>query len=271
MIRIELYTHRGAVCGMFLCSDMLAGQAGDQYLLPASMTVDGDDFDMRVDSDERALADGSAAWGGQVRARKVSVSGMVGDGSCLDRYTRDLLRRLRRMAARPNQYLSIEGDSRLCLRLLESCDVRWEPGWSRSLAQVRLTWLLADPFWQASNTREWTETMPGSGTLQFETGMFATWWMPPVVSVRAPDDGSIPSFTLVNHTDQNVGLAYADPGLATGAEVVIDCNTGSVTRGGADTIRYMSGRPLRLLPGDNVLAYTGNPCTITIRWHERWI
>ena len=60
------------------------------------------DFDLRVDSDERALSDGSAAWGGQVRARKVVVSGLVGDGTSTPEPTRALLRRLRAAAARQN-------------------------------------------------------------------------------------------------------------------------------------------------------------------------
>ena len=269
---IELYTQRGALCGTFLAGEFVAGAEGDQYLLPASLTMEGDDFDLRVDSDERALADGSAAWGGQVRARKAVVSGLVGDGTSDPEPTRALLRRLR-AAARQNQYLATEqgADHYLRLRLLESCDVRWQDLWGRSLAQVRLTWLLADPFWYSDAVGQVHADLAGAGSIAVDTGDLATWWMPPILTLTAPAGESVPSLTLVNETDGGVGLTYSDPALSDGATVVIDCERGTVTRDGTDSIRYLGGRPLRLLPGENTLSYLGAACGVTIQWRERWI
>jgi len=270
---IELYTQRGALCGAFLSGEMLAGAQGNQVILPASLTLEGDDCDLRVDSDERALSDGSAAWGGQVKARKAVVSGLVGDGTSTPEVTRALLRRLRAAAARQDQYLATEqgADHFLRLRLLESCDVRWQELWGRSLAQVRLSWLLADPFWYADSVGQVHEDLAGSGSISVDTGDLATWWMPPIITLTAPAGESVPSVTLVNQTDGGVGLTYSDPALSDGATVVIDCERGTVTRDGVDSIRYLGGRPLRLLPGLNTLSYTGAACGVTINWRARWI
>lgn len=270
---IQLYTARGAVCGHFLSGEMLCGQAGDQYTLPPTLTLESDDFDLRVDTEERSLSDGSAAWGGQVRARKVSVSGYVGDGSLSPTATRDLLRSIRRAASRQDQHLVLDPDDESCLRLrlLEACDSKWEDGWGRSLASVRLTWLLADPFWYSTSPSSQTEALEGNGTLEVDTGDRATWWMAPVITVTAPASAAVTSVRLVNETDDGIGLVYSDPGLEYGASATIDCGTGTVTRAGSSTIRYLSGRPLRLLPGQNVLAYEGAACTLTITWTERWI
>ena len=270
---IQLYTARGAVCGQFVSGEMLCGQAGDQYTLPPTMTLEAEDFDVRVDTDDRALADGSAAWGGQVKARKVTVSGYVGDGSLDPDATRALLRDLRRAAIRQDQHLVLDPDDEACLRLrlLESCDTKWEDGWGRSLASVRLTWLLADPFWYAVDSSSHTETLTGDGTFTVDTGTLATWWMAPTITIEAPAGESVPSVSLVNETDDGIGLVYSDPGLQDGADATIDCGAGTATRAGSSTIRYLSGRPLRLLPGVNVLAYEGAACTLTITWTERWI
>jgi hypothetical protein len=270
---IELYTQRGALCGTFLAGEFVAGAEGDQFILPASLTLEGDDFDLRVDSDERALADGSAAWGGQVRARKAVVSGLVGDGTSTPEATRALLRQLRAAAARQDQYLATDqgADHFLRLRLLESCDVRWQALWGRSLAQVRLSWLLADPFWYSDAVGQVHEDLAGSGSISVDTGDLATWWMPPIITLTAPAGESVPSVTLVNQTDGGVGLTYSDPAFADGATVVIDCERGTVRRDGVDSIRYLGGRPLRLLPGLNTLSYTGAACAVSIQWRERWI
>lgn len=269
---IELYTLRGALCGAFVSGEMLAGAEGDQFILPASLTLEGDDFDLRVDSDERALSDGSAAWGGQVKARRAVVSGLVGDGTSDPEPTRALLRRLRAAAARQDQHLATDQgtDHYLRLRLLESCDVRWQDLWGRSLAQVRLSWLLADPFWYADAVGQVHADLAGAGSIAVDTGDLATWWMPPIITLTAPAGESVPSLTLVNETDGGVGLTYSDPAFADGAVVVIDCERGTVRRDGVDSIRYLGGRPLRLLPGENTLSCTG-ACAVSIQWRERWI
>ena len=270
---IELYTQRGALCGTFLAGEFLAGAEGDQVILPASLTLEGDDCDLRVDSDERALSDGSAAWGGQVKARRAVVSGLVGDGTSTPEATRALLRQLRAAAARQDQYLATDqgADHFLRLRLLESCDVRWQALWGRSLAQVRLSWLLADPFWYSTAVGQVHEDLAGAGSIAVDTGDLATWWMPPILTLTAPAGVAVPTVTLVNETDGGVGLTYSDPAFADGATVVIDCERGTVRRDGVDSIRYLGGRPLRLLPGLNTLSYTGAACAVTIQWRERWI
>jgi hypothetical protein len=268
---IEIYTQRGALCGRFYCGEMLSGAAGDQYALPDSLTIESDDFDLRVASDERAMSDGSAAWGGQVKARKAVVAGIVGDGTSDPTATAALLRTIRAAAARPDQRLDAGDGCHLRMRLLESCDTKWQEMWGRSLASMRLSWLLADPFWYADDVGQHVETLTGNGSFTVSAGSSATWWMPPVVTIEAPAGASVPSVALVNETDSSVGLTYSDPALTDEASVTIDCEAGTVERDGTDSIRYLSGRPLRLLPGDNVLTYTGAACTMTIQWRERWI
>ena len=270
---IELYTQRGALCGAFLAGEFLAGAEGDQVILPASLTLEGDDCDLRVDSDERALSDGSAAWGGQVKARRAVVSGLVGDGTSTPEATRALLRQLRAAAARQDQYLATDqgADHFLRLRLLESCDVRWQALWGRSLAQVRLSWLLADPFWYSTAVGQVHEDL--AGAVRVRMGGIHQVARSPVSTAMepAPAGVAVPTVTLVNETDGGVGLTYSDPAFADGATVVIDCERGTVRRDGVDSIRYLGGRPLRLLPGLNTLSYTGAACAVTIQWRERWI
>lgn len=267
---LEIFRTRGAVCGGFVSGEMLAGEVGDQYILPETLVPEADDFSTRVDSERRALTDGEAAWGGQVEARKFSVSGLVGGDS--EAQTRALMQAIRARAARPGQKLSIQpGGPYLHLAFLENFDHKWEALSGRRLVRVAATWLLADPFWYSTAVGQVHADLAGDGSIPVDTGDLATWWMPPVLILTAPAGESVPSVTLVNETDGGVGLTYSDPAFADGAVVVIDCERGTVTRDGTDSIRYLGGRPLRLLPGENTLSYTGAACAVSIQWRERWI
>lgn len=268
---IQIYTTEGAVCGEFVSGEMLCGEEGDQYTLPATLTIENDDADFRFKEEERAFQHGSVAFGQEWEARDITVAGTVKADSATD--ARSLLRAIRKAAARPDQRLRLDADADhyIVAARLRRMDARWVDLTGRTLADVRLVWRATNPFWQAATPGSHTEELTGDGTFTVDTDLLATVPMSPVVTVTAPSSGSVPSVRLTNDTDEGQAFLYEDLQLEDGAVLVIDCGAGIVTRDGENTIRFLSGGWLRLLPGENVLAYEGDACALTLTWRPRWI
>lgn len=266
---ILLYTEIGAVCGAFSSGGTLCGAAGDQYELPDTLVLEADDSDERWREVERAWQHGSVLYGEEVEPRDIVVSGLVSAATGAAMQT--LVRDIREAARRADQRLRCEAASYLNVSRLRRMDVRWEPETGRSLAQVRLVWRAADPFWYATTEASQTDSMAGDGNITVDTGTDATVAMHPIIVITAPAAASVPSVRMTNQTDDSQVLLYEDLDLENGASVSIDCEAGTVTRGTTNTIRYMTGGWLRLLPGSNTIAYEGGACTITTIWKPRWI
>lgn len=265
-----LYTDLGALCGAFTCGDgTTAGDATDAYILPATLTLQSDDADLRFREEQRVWQHGSVPYGEEWDARDIVLAGTVWEDSTAEMQA--LLRALRQKAARPDQRLRIDTGTYINVSRLRRMDARPVDLTGRSLMDVRLVWRATDPFWYSETQASHVEELSGSDSFTVDTGSTATVDMYPVISITAPSGGSVSSLTLSNETDDDQAFGYDDAGLTDGASVVIDSGAGTVSRGGTNTIRYYSGGWLRLKPGENTLAYTGNACTITLTWHTRWI
>lgn len=266
---ILLYTEIGAICGTFLSGTTLCGAAGDQYELPDTLVIEGDDSDERWKEEERAWQHGSVLYGEEVEPRDILVSGLVSATTATAMQT--LVREMREAARRSDQRLRYDEDFYVNVSRLRRMDVRWEPETGKTLAQVRLVWRAADPFWYATSEASQTENPTGDDTLTVDTGTDVTIPMNPVITITAPPAAAVPSVRLTNQTDDDQAFLYEDLDLENGASVTIDCEAGTVTRGATNTLRYLTGGWLRLLPGSNTIAYEGDACEITLTWKPRWI
>lgn len=267
---MELYTQRGAVAGAFFAGEMVAGQAGDQVEVPATLLLEDDDHEERYDEEERAWQHGSVVEGHEVEARDVTLSGTVwlADAAAARTWAREW----KAAARRRDQFLSVDDDHYIKLARLRRMQVSPETLSGRALLRVRSVWRAADPFWYSAAGSTLTVELAGDDTIEVDAGELATVPMDPVITVAAPAGESVPSVSLVNNTDDGQGWLYTDLGLTDEAAVVVDSAAGTVALDGdAGAIRYLSGGWLRLLPGVNVLSYEGAACTLTITWRERWI
>lgn len=240
---------------------------------PESLRLEKNDFDVRHEEKVRALAHGAAVYGEEIQARDIVVEGDVlhhGDTDAHIHY----LDMLRAACAQPDLQLRYRSEFYIRLAKLKGFDHEWFTLSGRTLSKIRITWRAADPFWYASAQSTVTQAMGGNGTVVVNPAT-GTWparaeiW--PTITITAPSSGSVPRVLLRNESDEGMQFVYEDLQLKNGASVVLNCDRGTVERGGQNAIRYYDGAFTRLLPRENRLTYEGAACTLTIQYRARWI
>lgn len=267
-----LYTQKGALCGAFLVGTTLCGVAGDQYILPDTLTLQDDDVDFRFEEQRRAWQDGSILYGEEWEPRDIVLAGPIWQGAtATTATTQALVRAIKQAAARLDQRLEIDAGQFVEVSRLRRMDVRPVDITGRTVLDCRLTWRAAVPFWQQDGLQEHVEVLTGDDTFTVDTGTLPTVAMHPVIVFECPDPGSLPSVRLRNVTDDGETFLVQDPSLVDGAVLTVDSGAGTCKRDGANAIRFYTGGWLRLLPGANQIEYEGGAVTVRIYYRRRWI
>lgn len=269
MAVIEIGTTEGTVCGAAICGEAICGEPSDYYALPNTLTFREDSHKTRFREDARLLAHGSAINGFAFEARDITVAGKI---NSVDEATqRTLLRTILRMAGRQDVRLRYDSTFYVNVARLKDPKRVHRLATGKKLTEVDLTWRATDPFWYSSSLEQHVETLAGDGsfTVTIDSTIFPD--VSPSIVITAPSVGSVGTLTLTNTSDEEErSFTYADTALRDGASVTLDCRVGTATRGSTNAVRFFEGLWLRLVPGDNVLEYTGGACTITIIWQPRW-
>ena len=244
---------------------------GSSYSLPSTLIFRADEQEMRLDTNTLAFADGAKTTGEELKDRRVSVEGMVASATRAAQL--DLLDEIKYQIHRPNLRLTFDDGRYINLTKCRKFEADPEEITGRKIHNVRIEWQVDDPFWYATAEETRTFTVLGNTSFSVDalTGLKKCMrGQSPLITVTSTPLGSLPTFTLANSSDGGLQFRYSDPDLTLGQAVKIDCRAGTVTRGGANTIRYFEGEFMRLLAADT-LVYTGQPATIQFTWQHRWI
>lgn len=137
-------------------------------------------------------------------------------------------------------------------------------------ADIEFTLSCPDPHWYYGVTQDTDSDSLASSPLDVVLSHQGN--VPVPLAVTITPSATLSSFTLANVTDGGQIFQYADSGLASGTELVIDADAGTCERDGLNTIRFYTGAWLRLLPGNNTLRYTGpTGGTIEFGWWRRFL
>lgn len=247
------------------------------YALPEEMTLGGNPQDLKRDTRDILFNDGTRSEGDEIKGRRLTVTGTV--VSDTRDAQRTLMDAIRYQASRPDLRLRLNGaDYWAYLAGLISIEEDPQECFDRAVSRVRINWQCDDPFWYSQTEQTHSEDLVGNSTLTVNGltgGKACGRGQSPVIAITAPAGGSVTSLTLANLTDGGLMFSYSDTQLRNGAQVVIDCYNGTVSRTiGATTTRterFFDGEFLRLLTKVNTLQYTGNPCNIALTWRPRWL
>lgn len=195
---------------------------------------------------------------GMFQSGHLSLIGMLYGENRQDYETKknDLLRILNR----PNNKLYPEypPDKFLKLRRMNKFKQTFVSGAQFRIAQVDLSFVLEDPFWQDVNQITDGRTLVNGSTVTlYNPGTVVS---PAVVTLVGLSTG--PTLFFRNTDDSNQVMIYSDLALTSGNTVVIDGVEGTVLRGNVNTSRFLSGSFMQLVPGANRITYAGD----TIYW-----
>lgn len=255
---------------------VLIDQDEQYYQLPASLVYQDDNFDGKIEKFNVAFSDGERTEGDEIKARQVTVSGLVYSN---DRYQNSYqMDDLKFWASKPNLRIYPEGFGQWFLRAtrLASFDHKWVERMNKEISRVTITWQIDYPYKQADDYAQHLEFVYGSEvqTVDFgveanPSGHLCTRGQSPIITVTATDP--VPSFTLKNLSDQGLQFRYSDPNLKDGAAAIINCLEGTVKLDTTPSERYFEGEFLRLVNGYNNLQYIGPAATISVLWRPRWL
>lgn len=237
------------------------------YSLPSLSSVDKNEFTTRGKSESKSMQHGGILAGdGKVEARNISVEVII-DGKTKDDY-RQQVDELKRYAYRTNQKLFITDTQYINAACLSKFTEKFYPGFYMVKGVIDLTFLCLDPFFYDDYTLTTNKTITESPT-EFTVFNPGNAECNPVIKITAVDICS--AITLKNITDNGRRLDYNDVQMIAGQELTIDSTAGTIKRGTTNTINNLLGTFLNLLPGENVIEYTGGDCTIQIIHPVRWL
>lgn len=237
------------------------------YTLPDYASITQFDLSVRNDNTDRAGQHGGVMTGdGKIDTRTIEIEVIIADTTTKSEY-RMIVDELKRYAYRTDQRLYIDDDRYVNLASLSKITETFFDGFYRVRGTITLTFTCTDPFVYSDSVTAQNVTIssPKSFTVT-NTGNVDV-----PITLTITSAGANASMSLVNTTDNNRTFGYQDTGFTAGKIMIADGINGTVVRDGSSTINAMGGTFINLLPGDNVLTYTGAACTIAIAYTERWL
>jgi phage-related protein len=240
---------------------------GNEFYLPATFNVRSEPISRKSSILELAFAHGGRdVSDGKVAVRTVEVSGKL--WAATDAEFNAAWDALAAQIMKDDIILQDRGRQITANKIVQT-EVMYPSQVDFRYGEVSLQLQCLDPFWYAIAAKTKVFAIGSSPlTVGFELlGNVEAW---PTITIE--HSASNTDFTLKSVTDGNRSIRIQDSGALAGQTTVIDCQAGTVTRGGVDKISTMSGLFLRLLGGrPNSLEYTGANCTITFAYKEAWL
>lgn len=132
-----------------------------------------------------------------------------------------------------------------------------------------LTFISGKPFWLAATASQDVKVISSSPT-QWAITMAGNAYAKPKITIAADQGAALSNISFENVTGSKT-FSYLGT-VAIGDSLVIDCDDDELTaeNDGADDIANFTGHFWELLAGSNTVKYTGQNCTITTDWNDRW-
>lgn len=238
------------------------------YELPTLTKVSSFDFDFRTGTEDKALQHGGVFTGdGKAEVRTLELEiGIYNLGTRTD--YRNLVDKIKLYASRRGQRFYRDDDRYINIECLKSVQEDFEDGYHGIKGTLTLDFICIDPFEYSTSAIKGSENVTESPH-EFTINNPGTADTPLKLTITA--NANNPAVTLVNETDNNRTFGYQDTGFTAGKVVVIDSAEGIVTRDTTNTINDMGGTFINLLPGGNVIKYTGAVAVIAYEFTPRWL
>lgn len=132
-----------------------------------------------------------------------------------------------------------------------------------------LTFIAGKPFFFATSLSTDEEIISASPTT-YNVSIIGKAPARPVITFAANQGNAITSIAFEN-TTTGKNFAFTDT-VASGKSLIIDCDEDALTvkNDGVDALSDFTGAFFDLINGTNALKYTGQNCTITIDWRDRY-
>lgn len=237
------------------------------YVMPSLSSLEAFDFATRAKAQPKALAHGGIlSEDDHVETRNVEVEVII-EGENIHDYIVQT-NELKRYAYQKDQRLYISDNRYINVAGLIKFKEKYIKGFYMVKSIIDLTFLAIDPFVYQDGMEEITKTITGTPA-QFTVDNPGNIDTPAVITITA--SASATSINLKNITDNNRQFDYNDVQMVTGEVLTVDAINGTVYRGSVNTINNFGGTFIKLLPGDNVIQYTGGNCSIKIEFPVRWL
>jgi len=238
-----------------------------EYIMPLLSSLDKVEFNRRAKSESKALQHGGMLSGDtNIDSRTVSVEVML-DTSTAAEYQAQT-DELKRYSYRKDQRLYITDMRYINVACLSKYQESYFNGFYMVKGTVDLTFLALDPFFYddaMTVVEEIITASPHTFTVN-NPGNIDT---PTVITITA--NASTTTISFKNTSDNDRRFDYNDVQMVDGQVLIVDAINGTVQRGTDNTINNFGGTFLNLLPGDNLLEYTGGNCTIEVSYPVRWL
>jgi len=133
---------------------------------------------------------------------------------------------------------------------------------NEQLKEITVIYLAEDPFWKDSVQTVELNTVTGNTTITIDnTG--SDFLVLPIIQINADQGVDVSGVKMINKSDGGMEFQYNDSNFQNGDVLRINCEEGTVKLNNGDTIEnFNPGRFFRLQPGQNIIEYEGNACTI---------
>lgn len=132
---------------------------------------------------------------------------------------------------------------------------RFKEGLAYKSVEIDIEFTCPDPHWYSTTD---DSVSPVSITTSPKDITFNSYGnVPSPLKIQCDPTATWADFTIENVTDSNNLVRYTDPSFGNGDQLIIDAREGTAKRDGSNTVRYMKGAFLRVLPGSNTIRYTG--------------
>lgn len=239
---------------------------GTTYTFPTYTGLTGLSFDVRNNEVKRAFTHGSIDNGdGKIESRIVEIESFV-EADTESAY-KTALNAIKAAVYRRDYKLYLTDDQYINVTALDKWKETYIKGF-RNKGFATMAFRCTDPFFyaltptsatQSASTDPFQFTITNPGTV--DTPLSVTF----IPTTEAHD------IKLTNTTDGGRAFEYNDTLLTSPAEATINAATGTVYRGSSNSINAFVGTFLKLLPGDNVLQYEGDPCSIVTAFTARYL
>ncbi|MBP2653357.1 MAG: hypothetical protein H6Q73_926 [Firmicutes bacterium] len=247
-------------------ADLMADLLDIEYALPKYAVMTAADLSQRVDATSKMFQHGGILTAdGKVDYREIEITVEIDQTTTANYFA--VVDLLKRYLAQADYKLYITGDRYINISNLSSISETFVDGWYLKKSELTITLLALDPFWYTGTaTSTTTITATGQSFTVTNSGSIDT---PIEITITATD--ACTSITLVNSSDNSRTLSYINADFTAGKVLVINSTDGTVELNGDNTINYLTGTFMHLVPGDNIFTYTGGACTIKIDYPVRWL
>lgn len=124
------------------------------------------------------------------------------------------------------------------------------------------------PFWQDDTE---TEAVLAGGTVTIDNSG-SDFILLPIITINANQGFDLPSVTVTNESDGNMTFTYNDPNFVIGDILEVDSIDGTVKKNNNNVIVYYSPASfLRLINDTNIITYSGNDATVTVKYRKVYV